>query len=293
MKLAFPLDVSRPDFPGHVQLLKDCGVLEIPVYFMEYDQPVRPMEPGDDLDRMLAGYRRHMADIAANGLASHVLYVDFRLKPADVMAEDTNAQAWFGTLCKESAALGIREIGFFPNNPAREQTDAAWDQNQAAGYGKMADIAAESGIRISTHLNMINGSRYDRPEDLDDLFDRVGRDNFGLLFCFGCIALAGLDLADAIYRWRDRIFVVHVRDVAGYWGSQMAEKQFGTGRINLANAVAALRQIGYDGILHPEHFPIFDSELPDQTSPLFTHAWDRKLLTTVWTLGFWRGMLAV
>ncbi len=293
MKLAFPLELSRPDFSAHLRLLKDCGVVEVPIYFMEYDQPPRLMEAGKDLDRMLTEYRKHMDEISAVDLASHVMYIDFRVKPADIMADDLNAQAWFAAICQECASLGIKDIGFFPNNPERTKTDASWDKNQANGYRKMADIAAESGIRISTHLNMVKGSRYDRPEDLDGLFEKVGRDNFGLLFCFGCIALAGQALPKAIFKWRKRIFIVHLRDVSGYWGGNMAEMQFGTGRIDLADAIAALRRIDYDGILHPEHFPVFESELPDDQSPLFTHAWDRKLITTAWTLGFWRGMLAV
>ncbi len=292
MKLAFPLELFRADFTEHLHLLQDCGVVEVPLYFMANDEPACEMSLGEKSVRMFEALNHHIDQIKKVGLKCQVLYLDFRHKPADVMADDINAQKWFDAVCAQCQQHGIKDVGFFPNNPAREQTDTEWDNNQLAGYRMMSDIAGRYHLRISVHLNMINGSRYSKAEDIDDLFLKVGEDNFGLLFCFGCIALAGLDLSDAIFNWRKRIFIVHLRDVEGYWGGNAVEAQFGTGRIKLAEAISALRRISYDGILHPEHFPVISSELSDDKSPLFTHAWDRKLLSTTWTLGFWRGMLS-
>lgn len=291
MKLAFPLEVARPDFEQHLRFLKDCGAEEVPIYFMEYDCPTRAMAPDEDFKRMTESMKLHLSQIKKAGLASHVLYLDFRIKPADVMAGDEAAEKWFSSLCTVCAGEGITDIGFFPNNPERAKTDGNWDKQQADSYRTMADIAASHNLRICTHINMMSGSRYDQAADIDDLFKRVGRANFGILFCFGCIALAGLDLSEAILKWKERIFVVHLRDVKGYWGKQMEEVQFGTGRIALKEAIAALRKVDYNGILHPEHFPIFASEIPIGKAPLFNHAWDRRMITTAWTLGYCRGLL--
>ena len=291
MQLAFPLELNRTNFDEHLVFLKECGAEQVPLYFMVYEEDAHPMAPGTELDRMQSMLRENLAAIRTVGLSSDVLYVDFRVKPGDTCGADKDAQAWFRELCRVAAEQGIKHIGFFPNNPGRESTDAEWDKMQCAGYRFMAETASDNGLDICAHINMVTGSRYDRREDIDNLFARVGADNFGLLFCFGCIALAGLDVPDMIRHWKDRIFVVHLRDVADSWQEGNSERQFGQGKIDLPASIAALREIGYKGILHPEHFPILKSELPIEKRPLFDHAWDRGPMTTAWTLGFWRGML--
>ncbi|MFA6294584.1 MAG: hypothetical protein WC637_22520, partial [Victivallales bacterium] len=158
MKLAFPLELKRPDFESHIRFLKDCGAEEIPIYFMEYDCPPRAMSADENFDRMILSLKQHLAQIRDAGLSSHVLYLDFRIKPADVMGEDKDASLWFSSLCGVCAEEGITDIGFFPNNPDRAKTDENWDRLQADGYRNMADIASSHNLRISSHINMITGS---------------------------------------------------------------------------------------------------------------------------------------
>ena len=291
MQLAFPLELNRTGFQAHLTFLKDCGVEQVPLYFMMYNEDVTPMAPGTTLDRMLGLLAEHIASIQETGMRSEVLYIDFRQKPADLCGSNEDAQKWFSTLCHKSAQLGIKHIGFFPNNPTRESASPEWDTEQEAGYRFMSRAANEHDQAISVHLNMMAGSRYDTVADIDHLFQSVNEDNFGLLFCFGCVALAQLDLSEMIHHWHDRIFIVHLRDLNGSWAEGYTEEQFGHGRLKLNDHIQALKDIGYTGILHPEHFPVMDCEIPIKQRPLFDHAWDRGTITTAWSLGFWRGRL--
>lgn len=292
MQLAFPLELDRPAFGDHLSFLKQSGAQQVPLYFMAYDNTVAtPAAPGAALDGMLATLDRQVAEIRQAGLAIDVLYVDFRVKPASLVGDDPGQRGVMTAIARRCGALGFRQIGFFPDNPARDKADAAWFRRETEGYRIVADLAGENGLKVSTHINMIAGSRFDRVEDIDEMLAAVDRANWGLLFCFGCIALAGLDVADMIRHWRDRVFVVHLRDVLGSWKEGASEVLFGQGRIDLPAAMRALREIGYDGILHPEHFPNFSHETEPTQRLLFRHPWDRAPFALAWTLGYCRGLL--
>ncbi len=292
MQLAFPLEINRPDFDKHLEFLKYCGAQQVPLYFMNYDNTVlTPTAPGAALDQMLVAFERQVEGIRAAGMAIDVMYVDFRVKPASLVRDDAGQRAVFAAQAKCCGVLGFRHMGFFPDNPTREKADAAWLAREVAGYRIAADLAGEHGLKISSHINMIAGSRYDRVQDVDEIFSLVDRANWGLMFCFGCIALAELDLPTMIRHWRDRIFIVHLRDVLGSWKTGAKEVLFGQGRIDLPASISALREIGYGGILHPEHFPNFHWEADAAQRPLFCHPWDRAPTALAWTLGHCHGLL--
>jgi len=295
MKLAFPTELNRINFTEHLLFLKDCGVESIPLYFMNYGDKMElaPAVPGEQLDMMLAALVAHIIEIRSVGMSVEVLYPDFRTNIVDVVHSGEQGAEWLKKVFSTCSELGIKDIGAFPKNPKKDEIEDLdkWDAEQIDGYQKVCALADEYGLRICMHFNMSWQSRFDTVEAIDSYFERVDCDNFGILFCFGCVALVGLDVPEMLMHWKDRLFIVHLRDVEGDWSKGNSEKQFGTGSIDLKGSVAALKKIGYKGILHPEHFPIFGSEAPSGERVLFDHAWDRGPLTTAWSLGFWKGML--
>lgn len=295
MKLAFPTELNRTDFSKHMEFLKNCGVESVPLYFMNYAEQMElaPAVPGEQLDMMLDAVRNHTEEIRSMGMDVEVLYPDFRTNIVDVVHSGSDGVDWLTKLFATCSELGIKDIGAFPKNPKKDEIEdlKAWDADQTDGYKKVCELAAKYGLRVCMHFNMSWQSRFDTVDAIDSYFDMIGCDNFGILFCCGCITLAKLDVSEMLRHWKDRAFIVHLRDVAGDWSQGNSEKQFGTGIIDLKGSVEALREIGYDGILHPEHFPIFSSESSAGERGLFDHAWDRGPYTTAWSLGFWKGML--
>lgn len=295
MKLAFPTELNRFEFTDHMQFLKDCGVESVPLYFMNYGKKMElaPSVPGEQFDMMLDSVKKHTEEIRSMGMDVEVLYPDFRTNLVDVAHSGKQGVEWLKRLFSTCRELGIKDIGAFPKNPGKDEIEniIEWDQNQIDGYKTVCAIASEYDLRVCMHFNMSWKSRFDSVEAIDSYFEKVGFDNFGILFCCGCIALAGLDVPKMLMHWKDRVFIVHLRDVEGDWSKGNSEMQFGTGIIDQRATVATLRQIGYKGILHPEHFPIFNSESPVGERKLFDHAWDRGPYTTAWSLGFWKGML--
>jgi mannonate dehydratase len=85
----------------------------------------------------------------------------------------------------------------------------------------------------------------------------------GLNFCQGTIAEMSSDpnqiVQDAIREFgqRKRIFMVHFRNINGGY-CDFHECFPDEGSVDMAEAIRAYREVGYDGILCPDHVPVSD-----------------------------------
>jgi mannonate dehydratase len=84
----------------------------------------------------------------------------------------------------------------------------------------------------------------------------------GLAFCQGTISEDLEDPGHQIYdviRWfgeRKKIFLVHFRNVRGHRDDVVIEIFPDEGSVNMAKAVRVYRDVGYDGMLVPDHIPM-------------------------------------
>ena len=279
MKLSLHLDLQRTDYAAHVAFLKDCRVDEVMVFSMlnpeDYQQILGPETTFEDV---LSRLGEQIGEIHRQGLGTEALFFYPGRAIPNTIGHDVAQQERFRDLCRACGPLGVKRLGFGPLLPQRDEATSEGWEDLVAGARFMGEAAAVEGLSVALHINMMTGSRLDRPEDVEEFFAEVGRDNVGLMFCFGCIALAGLDVPDTIRRWRELIFVVDLRDVRGTWGANSEEAQFGTGNIDLAASLRALQEIGYEGVVRPEHFPPLG---PGRTAEE----------TIAWTLGYCRALL--
>ena len=292
MKLAYHLEIARPEFARHVSFLKDCGVEDVPIFFMLNPEDYQPAL-GEDMDfgGMLALLDSRIGEVRGQGLESSALMLFPGRALTTRMTSDPEMEARFRSLCEWCGEQGVRSFGVWPQVQGREDATPEWLDTFVAGAQLMAGLAAPHGVSIGVHINMLAGCRLDRVEDVEDLFARVDRPNWGLNFCFGCLALAGLDLAEMARRWAQHIVLVDLRDVRGTWTEGAEEAQFGTGRIDLPAALRALREIGYTGGLRPEHFPPLGLDRPSAERELFNLPADRDPANIAWTLGYCCGLL--
>lgn len=292
MKLAYHLEATRPEFARHVAFLKACGIEDLPLFFMLNPEDYQPAL-GDDMDfaGMLALLESRIGEIRAQGLESQELMLFPGRALTTRMAGDPDMEARYRRLCEWCGEHGVNTFGVWPQVQGREDATPEWLATFVRGAQLMADLAAPHGVSIGMHLNMLAGCRFDRAEDVDDLFARVDRPNWGLNFCFGCLAAAGLDLPEAARRWASHIKLVDLRDIRGSWVDGLEEAQFGTGRIDMLAALRALREVGYQGSLRPEHFPALPTDRPPAERSLFSLPADRDPANLAWTLGYSRGLL--
>lgn len=101
----------------------------------------------------------------------------------------------------------------------------------------------------------------------------------GLNFCQGTICENLPDPRTQIFdviKWfgsRKKIFNVHFRNIRGHRGAFVAEVFPDDGEIDMARAVRAYRDVGYDGMLMPDHVPEMQPGQAARTEEMFTFAY--------------------
>ena len=153
----------------------------------------------------------------------------------------------------------------------RYSHDELWD-NYAAFIREILPVAEDSGVRLQLHPN-------DPPVDhqgVPRLFSsRVAfrramevaghSPHSGILFCVGCFAEmfgpdgSGEDVAGAIYEFgsRGHIFQVHFRNISSPM-PDFHETFPDNGYLDMYRIMTALAEVGYDGMVVPDHVPQLD-----------------------------------
>ena len=98
----------------------------------------------------------------------------------------------------------------YPSDP--DEKARLWDGTVSI-YKELTGLGEKVGVQVSTH-------HYHRPDRLlwnydtmARLFDEVGSSANGVTFCQGKSELAGENLSETILKYRDRVFMVHIRDI--------------------------------------------------------------------------------
>jgi mannonate dehydratase len=104
----------------------------------------------------------------------------------------------------------------------------------------------------------------------------------GICYCQGTFASAGEDVVEGIKRLAPHIRFGHFRDVAG--SSRHFRETFqDNGQTDMAAAIHAWLDIGFEGPLRPDHVPTLDGE--SNENPGY------EMLGRLWAVGYMRGLL--
>ena len=76
----------------------------------------------------------------------------------------------------------------------------------------------------------------------------------GLTFCQGTYVTMGAPVAELVREWKDRIFFVHQRDVAGT-AENFHETFHDNGPTDMAAMLRVYKEVGFDGPLRSDHVP--------------------------------------
>lgn len=135
------------------------------------------------------------------------------------------------------------------------------EEDVPGALGPVVEYAASRGIKIAlenwTATNIQNLAHWDR------IFQVLPAPNFGLNFDPSHLLWQQIDYIEAVYRFRDRIFHTHAKDTEvrahdlRYYGNQSGGWWRyvipGYGKVNWGEYVAALRNVGYNGVMSIEH----------------------------------------
>jgi len=141
-------------------------------------------------------------------------------------------------------------------------------ENLAYFLDCVVPVAEEAGVQLAMHpddppLSPIRGlGRIMRSVDnFQRLLDLRPSPVNGIALCQGNFALMTDDLPAVIRHFgqQERIFFVHLRDVRGT-AERFVETFHDDGQTDLLACLRAYREVGYDGVLRPDHVPTMDGD---------------------------------
>ena len=135
---------------------------------------------------------------------------------------------------------------------------------------KVVPVAESAGVKLAMHpddppLSPIRGlGRIMRSvENFQRLLDLVPSEMNGIALCQGNFTLTTDNLPAVIRQFADKIFFVHMRDVAGA-PERFQETFHDAGQTDMVACMRAYRDIGFDGVLRPDHVPTMAGDSNDK-----------------------------
>jgi mannonate dehydratase len=143
--------------------------------------------------------------------------------------------------------------------------EALW-ANLAHFLDRVLPVAEEAGVRLAMHpddppLSPIRGvARIMRSvENFRRLVAMKPSPMNGVTLCQGNFTLMTDNLPAVIHSLSDKIFFVHFRDVRGT-PSRFEETWHDAGQTDMLACMRAYRDIGFDGVLRPDHVPTVEGD---------------------------------
>jgi mannonate dehydratase len=136
---------------------------------------------------------------------------------------------------------------------------------------RVVPVAEQSRVKLALHpddppLSPIRGiGRIMRSlEAFQRVIDMVPSDCNGITFCQGNFALMTDDVPAAIRHFgrQGKIFFVHFRDVRGT-PERFVETFHDEGQTDMLACMRAYREIGFEGVLRPDHVPTLEGDSND------------------------------
>jgi mannonate dehydratase len=143
--------------------------------------------------------------------------------------------------------------------------DALWT-NLEYFLDRVLPVAEKVGVKLAMHpddppLSPIRGiGRIMRSvENFQRLIDMRPSPMNGVTLCQGNFTLMTDDLPAAIRQFGKKIFFVHFRDVKGT-PKHFEETWHDAGKTDMLACMKAYRDIGFDGVLRPDHVPTVEGD---------------------------------
>jgi len=156
------------------------------------------------------------------------------------------------------ADAGIHTAVIFPwpeASGSHEENEKQWDRFIRA-YSRVVKTAEDKELRLATHGHRIQKFLLNGCNSYERLFKALPSAVNGFTFCMGCLHYTGDNFEKCIRKFKDRIFLVHVRDLVRTGiNEEIEEVPLGEGEVSITEAINTLMSVNYDGLLFVEHIP--------------------------------------
>jgi mannonate dehydratase len=165
----------------------------------------------------------------------------------------------------------LEDVKDLPLTEAGEVSEERMWENLRYFLERVIPVAEKSGVKLAMHpddppLSPLRGiGRIMRSvEGYVRLFDLVESEANGATLCQGNFALMTDDLPSVIrdFGKRGKIFFVHLRDVRGT-ADHFEETFHDEGPTDLLECMRAYKEIGFEGVLRPDHVPTLEGDSND------------------------------
>jgi mannonate dehydratase len=186
------------------------------------------------------------------------------------------------------------KLGYRPTNPQTEEIARSltpqklWDQLERL-LNELLPVAEECGVVLAMHPDdpplpsLLGKPRImHNVEGFERLMKLAPSSSNAICFCQGSFATMNVDIPATIRRFGPHIRYVHFRDVAGTPES-FAETFHDNGPTDMAAAMRAYYEIGFNGPMRPDHVPQMVGE--DDGEPGYT------MLGRLFAYGYMRGLM--
>lgn len=154
---------------------------------------------------------------------------------------------------------------------------------------ELVPVAEDAGVVLAMHPddpplpNLLGNDRIMHcVEGFERLVGLVPSPSNKIAFCQGSFAEMGVDIPSVIRHLGEHIAYVHFRDVRGT-AENFAETWQDNGMTDMAEAMRAYREVGFDGPMRPDHVPQMIGE--DDGEPGYT------MLGRLFAYGYIRGLM--
>lgn len=166
--------------------------------------------------------------------------------------------------------------------------DALW-KNLQRFLDELIPVAVENNVILTMHpddppLPEFRGKAriMNSVESFERLIEQRPSPSNAICFCQGTFATMGVDIPATIRRLGEHIRYVHFRDVRGT-AESFVETFHDNGPTDMAAAMRAYREIGFEGPIRPDHVPQLEGE--DDGEPGYT------MKGRVFAFGYMRGLM--
>jgi mannonate dehydratase len=182
----------------------------------------------------------------------------------------------------------MRNPPYYPDKAISEER--LWENLQYF-LERVIPVAEEEGVRMALHpddppIPEPLGGAARIVSTLDHyhrIFDMVPSDCSGMLFCQGCVAEMGVDVAEAIrdIGSRGKIVYVHFRNIRGT-PRRFQEVFLDEGDVDMYRAMQAYKEVGFEGPFMMDHTPEFPQEKAGWAGLAFAVGYIRATIQAVY-----------
>lgn len=166
--------------------------------------------------------------------------------------------------------------------------DSLW-KNLEDFLKAVVPVAEKAGVSLAMHpddppLGELFGNAriMNSVENFERLVNLVPSPSNGICFCQANFVAMGADVPEPIRRLGKYISYVHFRDIKGT-AESFVETFHDNGPTDMAESIRALKEIGFDGPVRPDHVPQLEGE--GDENPGYT------MLGRLFAFGYIRGLL--